>query len=431
MDLDAKLWALQRDRGPRVLTGATATPIANSIVEAWIMQTYTQPDVLANSGLGSFDAWAATFGQTVAAVELAPDGGGYRVTSRLARYRNVPELIAQFRRTADVRVRDDLALTLPQIKDGHPSVVVVPASEGLADYVKTLVARAEAIRARRVEPDEDNMLKVTNDGRHAALDLRLVGRDPEADGGKLEAAAQRIARIHHDTRHLTYLDDTGQPAARPGGLQIVFCDLSTHKADGTWNAYDELRRRLVAHGVPGNQLAYIHDARTDEARARLFERCRTGQIAVLIGSTSKMGVGTNIHSRAVACTTSTAPGAPPTSSNAKAASSARATRTPRSRSSATPPKAASTSTCGLLTELPDPPLKGGRPGAWVGTRRWRGGGHRSAQGCVVRGSASAGCLRHRGAARWRGRPGRRRWVAVRPVVPSRSTSRARGERLPG
>jgi hypothetical protein len=224
MDLDAKLWALQRDRGPRVLTGATATPIANSIVEAWIMQTYTEPDVLAESGLDSFDGWAATFGQTVAAVELAPDGGGYRVTSRLARYRNVPELIAQFRRTADVRVRDDLDLTLPQIKDGRPSVVVVPASEGLTDYVKTLVARTEDIHARRVKPDEDNMLKVTNDGRHAALDLRLVGRDADPDGGKLAAAAQRIARIHHDTRHLTYIDDTGQPSPRHGALQIVFCD---------------------------------------------------------------------------------------------------------------------------------------------------------------------------------------------------------------
>jgi hypothetical protein len=300
IDLDAKLWALQRDRGPRVLTAATATPIANSVVEAWIMQTYTQPDVLAECGLDSFDAWAATFGQTVAAVELAPDGGSYRVTSRLARYRNVPELIAQFRRTADVRVRDDLAIALPTVRGGRPSVSVVPASDQLTGYVETLVARAEAIRARRVEPDNDNMLKVTSDGRHAALDLRLVGRDPDPGGGKLEAAAQRIARIHHDTRHLTYLDDTGQPAPRPGALQIVFCDLATPKPDGTWNAYDELHRRLVAHGVPANQIAYIHDARTDEARAWLFERCRNGQIAVLIGSTGKMGIGTNIHPRAVA-----------------------------------------------------------------------------------------------------------------------------------
>lgn len=300
MSLDAKLWALQRDRGPRVLTGATATPIANSIVEAWVMQTYTQPDVLAECGLDSFDGWAATFGQTVAAVELAPDGGSYRVTSRLARYRNVPELIAQFRCTADVRVRDDLDLTLPTVKGGRPAVVVVPASNELTDYVQTLVARAEDIRAHRVEPDDDNMLKVTNDGRHAALDLRLVDREPAPGGGKLEAAAQRISRIHHDTRHLTYLDNTGQPAPRSGSLQIVFCDLSTPKADGTWNAYDELRRRLVTHGMPAAQIAYIHDAKTDEARARLFERCRNGQIAVLIGSTSKMGLGTHIHPRAIA-----------------------------------------------------------------------------------------------------------------------------------
>ena len=300
IDLDAKLWTLRRDRGHRVLTGATATPIANSITEAWVMQTYTQSDVLADTGLDTFDAWAATFGQTVAAVELAPDGGSYRVTSRLAKYRNVPELIALFRRTADVRVRADLDLTLPALKDGRPTVEVVPASEQLEDYVRTLVDRAEAIRNRQVEPDEDNMLKVTGDGRHAALDLRLVGEDPDLSGGKLEAAARRIVRIHRDTRHLAYLDDAGQPSPRPGGFQIVFCDLSTPRADGGWSAYEELRRRLVAHGVPAGEVAFIHDARNDEARARLFARCRNGQIAVLIGSTGKMGVGTNIHTRAVA-----------------------------------------------------------------------------------------------------------------------------------
>jgi hypothetical protein len=300
LDLDAKLWTLRRSHGHRVLCGATATPIANSVTEAWIMQTYTQPDVLAGADLSAFDAWAATFGQTVPAIELAPDGGSYRVTSRLARYRNVPELIAMFRRTADVRTRGDLALPLPTVKHDRPTVVVVPGSEGLADYVKTLVARAEAIRSRAVEPDEDNMLKVTGDGRHAALDLRLVGEDPYPTGGKLEVAAQHIARIHHATRQHTYVDEAGQPSPPRGGFQIVFCDLSTPKTDGSWSAYDELKGRLAAHGVPPSEVAFIHDGRTDESRARLFARCRSGQVAVLIGSTEKMGVGTNIHQPAVA-----------------------------------------------------------------------------------------------------------------------------------
>jgi hypothetical protein len=283
-----------------VLCGATATPIANSVAEGSIMQTYTQPDVLAGTGLEAFDAWAATFGQTVPAIELAPEGGSYRVTSRLARYRNVPELIAMFRRTADVRTSGDLTLTLPSLKDDRATVVVVPSSDGLAAYVKSLVARAEAIRTRAVEPDQDNMLKVTSDGRHAALDLRLVDEAPDLTGGKLEVAAQNIARIHHATRHLTYHDESGQPSPRLGGFQLVFCDLSTPKPDGSWSAYDELKGRLAAHGVPPSDVAFIHDARTDEARARLFARARSGQLAVLIGSTEKMGVGTNIHTRAAA-----------------------------------------------------------------------------------------------------------------------------------
>jgi hypothetical protein len=292
------------------------------------MQTYLQPDVLADAGVDHFDAWAGTFGQTVAAVELSPDGGSYRMTSRLARYRNVPELIAQFRRTADVLVRADLQLKLPAVVGGQPAVNVVPTSEELRRYVDELVERAEQVRRGRVDPADDNMLKVTHDGRSAALDLRLVDRPPNPAGGKLEAAAANIARIHRETRHLTYHDDAGQPAARPGGFQIVFCDLSTPRTDGTWNAYDELRRRLIAHGIPAGEIAFIHDASNDEARAKLFARCRSGQ-SCSSARPRRWASGPTSTPGPWRCTTSTAPGAPPTSNSARAGSSARATRTTR------------------------------------------------------------------------------------------------------
>lgn len=299
-DLDSKLWHLHRANGARSIVGATATPIANAISEAWVMQTYIQPDVLADAGLDSFDGWAATFAQQVAAVELAPDGGSYRVTSRLARYQNVPELIGQMRRTADIRVRGDLDLDLPRVRGDAPQVVIVPASDQLEDYVQTLVRRAENIRNGAVRPTEDNMLSVTGDGRRAALDLRLVGRAPDPDGGKIAAAAKRVARIYAESRDLAYLDDAGNAASRTGGFQLVFCDIATPKDDGSWNAYDELKRHLVAEGLPPNEVAFIHDAKNDEARAKLFAKCRSGQIAVLLGSTEKMGIGTNIHTRALA-----------------------------------------------------------------------------------------------------------------------------------
>ena len=156
-------------------------------------------------------------------------------------------------------------------------VVVPPPATSSTDYVEDLVARAEAIRNRQVEPDEDNMLKITSDGRHAALDLRLVDREPDPQGGKIEVAAARIAaRPPRRPGTSPTSTTTGEPAPRPGGFQIVFCDLSTPRADGEWSAYDELRRRLVAHGVPAGEIAFIHDAKTDEARARLFARCRIG-----------------------------------------------------------------------------------------------------------------------------------------------------------
>jgi hypothetical protein len=282
-----------------VVTFATATPVANSIAELWSVQTYLQPDVLAAADLAPFDSWVATFGRTVTALELAPDGAGYRMQTRFARFQNVPELLSLYRQVADVRTSDDLHLPVPVIAGGAPETVVVPASERLAAYVAELAARAERVRSRAVDPAEDNMLKITGDGRRAALDLRLVGEQPDPDRGKLRAAADRIAAIHSETRGRRYLDALGEPADRPGALQLVFCDASTPSGRG-WNAYDELRSLLVERGLPRDAVRFIHEATTDEAKDKLFAACRDGRVAVLMGSTDKMGLGTNVQARALA-----------------------------------------------------------------------------------------------------------------------------------
>jgi hypothetical protein len=298
-DLDAKLWALRHQHGPRVVTFATATPVANSIAELWTMQTYLQPDVLAAADLAPFDSWAATFGRTVTALELAPDGGSYRMQTRFARFQNVPELLTLYRHVADVRTSDDLDLPVPALAGDAPETVVVPASDRLSTYVSELAARAERVRSRAVDPSEDNMLKITGDGRRAALDLRLVGEAPDPDGAKLRTAADRIAAIHRETRSSRYLDALGEPDARPGALQLVFCDASTPSGRG-WNAYDELRSLLVERGLPRAAVRFIHEASSDEAKDKLFAACRDGRVVVLVGSTDKMGVGTNVQARAIA-----------------------------------------------------------------------------------------------------------------------------------
>ncbi len=298
-DLDAKLWALRRQHGPRVVTFATATPVANSIAELWTMQTYLQHDVLATADLAPFDSWAATFGRTVTALELAPDGASYRMQTRFARFQNVPELLTLYRQVADVRTADDLDLPVPALAGGGHETVVVPASDRLSTYVAELAARAERVRSRAVDPAEDNMLKITGDGRRAALDLRLVGEQPDPDGGKLRAAANRIADIYRDSRGRRYLDALGERATRSGALQLIFCDASTPSSRG-WNAYDELRSLLVEQGLPRDEIRFIHEATTDDAKDKLFAACRDGRVAVLVGSTDKMGVGTNVQARAVA-----------------------------------------------------------------------------------------------------------------------------------
>ena len=302
-DLDMKIDYLRRRNGARVVTFATATPIANSVTEAYVMQRYLRPDLLQAAGIEVFDTWAATFGQVVSQVELAPEGGSnFRMKSRFARFANVPEMLRMLHVAADVKTADDLALPVPDLKqraDGQrvPETVTVEPSDELLDYVRDLGDRAARVRNRAVEPDEDNMLKISGDGRRAALDLRLLGL-PQTTPGKIAAAADRIAAIwasHHDDE---YFDPGGVPYPVRGSLQLVFCDLGTPGPG--WNAYDELRDKLVACGLPYGGIRFIHEAKTDRDKAQLFAASRAGRVAVLVGSTEKMGVGTNVQDRAIA-----------------------------------------------------------------------------------------------------------------------------------
>ena len=302
-DLDMKIGYLRQRNGARVVTFATATPVANSITEAYVMQRYLRPDLLEAAGIEVFDSWAATFGQVVTRVELAPEGGGsFRMKSRFASFRNVPEMLRMLHVPADVKTGEDLALPVPaQVRRGDgqraPQTVTVEPSQGLLAYVAELGERAEKVRNRAVGPEEDNMLKISGDGRRAALDLRLVGLRQDT-AGKAQAAAGRIATIWRARRDDQYTAPDGTPYPVRGSLQLVFCDLGTPGPG--WNVYGELRDQLLMHGLPRESVRFVHDAKTDRDKGQLFAACRNGNVAVLIGSTEKMGTGVNVQDRAVA-----------------------------------------------------------------------------------------------------------------------------------
>lgn len=305
-DMALKLDYLRRAHPHRVATVATATPIANSVTEAHVMQRYLRPDLLRAAGVEAFDAWAATFGETVTDVEMAPQGGGqFRVKTRFARFRNVPEMLRMWHVFADVKTAADLDLPAPLIReraDGQrlAETVAIDPNPAVIDYIHDLGARADAVASRLVTPDVDNMLTISTDGRKAALDIRMVTPDADPDPAPLHDVADNIARLHHAHAANQYLDTrSGEPSPVPGALQLVFCDLGTPHPH-RWNAYDELRSLLVDRGVPDSGIRYIHEARNDKDKARLFVAARDGKIAVLIGSTSKMGVGTNVQARAIA-----------------------------------------------------------------------------------------------------------------------------------
>lgn len=301
-DLHMKLSYLRDTYGPRVATMATATPIANSITEAHVMQRYLRPDLIEKAGVSHFDAWAATFGQQVTAVETSVTGQ-FKVKTRFAKFQNIPELLRMWHVFADVKTAQDLNLPIPQIarrdSDGKrevENVVLEPTSE-LLGYMADIVERTDAVADRRVDPTEDNMLTITSDGRKAALDLRLVDGQARASGPvKLDAVSQKILTHWNATRDREFLDETGAPSPVRGSMQMVFCDLGT-PSDTRWNVYDELKQKLVAGGMPPGAVRFIHEARNDAEKAALFANGRAGHIAVLIGSTQKMGMGTNVQDR--------------------------------------------------------------------------------------------------------------------------------------
>ncbi|WP_211294559.1 helicase-related protein [Microbacterium proteolyticum] len=305
-DLHMKLEYLRSQGRERVVTGATATPISNSVTEAYVMQRYLRPDLLDAAGIGAFDAWAATFGQTVTQMEMAPTGNNtFRMKTRFAKFSNVPEMLKMWSIFADVKTAEDLQLPTPDLvarDDGQrvPATVPVQPTVELERFIEHLGARAEKIAAKAVPPNEDNMLNVSTDGRKAALDIRMIVPNRPSGPTKIDAAADAIHRVWERTRDNEYLDViTGQPSPVRGALQLVFSDIGTPNPD-RWNAYDELHAQLVLRGMPGEAIRFMHEAKTDTDKARLFAAARAGHIAVLLGSTEKMGVGTNVQARAVA-----------------------------------------------------------------------------------------------------------------------------------
>ncbi|WAX58516.1 hypothetical protein M6B22_07060 [Jatrophihabitans cynanchi] len=294
-DLDMKIDYLRRTRGERVITFATGTPIANSLTECFVMQAYLRPDVLADAGVECFDQWAATFTQQVTEIEVAPTGG-FRLKARIAKFDNVPELLRMFHIFADIQTAEDLQLPTPTVAGGGPETVGVGASDELAVFMANIGDRAARMAARS-EKGKDNVLTLMTESRKAALDLRLVDRDT-AEQTKIDAAADRIATIWGRNRGREYLGPDGTVSPLRGALQIVFSDLGTPK-DG-FNVYDELRTALVLRGMPREAIRFVHEANNDRDKALLFAACRRGEVAVIVGSTERLGAGTNIQARAVA-----------------------------------------------------------------------------------------------------------------------------------
>ena len=299
-DMFAKCQYMDELTGGKGITFATGTPISNSMTELYTNMRYLQYGMLQRMGLGHFDSWASAFGETITAIELAPEGTGYRAKTRFAKFFNLPELISIFKETADIQTPDMLKLPVPEAV--YEDVVIKP-SEYQKEMVESLAQRAEAVRNRMVEPYEDNMLKITNDGRKLALDQRLVDPMlPDEESSKVNACVGKALKIWEET-------------AQDRAAQLIFCDLSTPKIAGKTKAdidggsnetgifddvYHEIERKLIAKGVPQEEIAFIHSANTETRKAELFAKVRSGQVRFLLGSTAKMGAGTNVQDRLIA-----------------------------------------------------------------------------------------------------------------------------------
>ena len=284
-DLFMKCRYLDELTGGRGTVFATGTPISNSMVELYTIQRYLQYNTLVKNNLQHFDSWASTFGETVTAVELTPEGTGYRAKTRFAKFYNLPELMAMFKEVADIKTADMLELPVPE---AHFHNVAVKPSEMQKEMVASLAERAEKVRGGGVDSSVDNMLKITNDGRKLALDQRMLNDMlPDFEGSKINACVDNIYRIWEET-------------ADKKSAQLVFCDLSTPKNDGTFSVYNDIRMKLIERGVPESEVRFIHEADTDVKKKELFQKTRKGEVRVLLGSTQKMGAGTNVQDRLIA-----------------------------------------------------------------------------------------------------------------------------------
>ena len=284
-DMFAKCQYLDEITGGKGVTFATGTPVSNSMVELYTIMRYLQYDTLQKLHLGHFDSWAASFGETVTAIELSPEGTGYRAKTRFARFFNLPELISLFKESADVQTADMLNLPVPEAE--YINEVLKP-SETQQEMVSSFADRAERVRNRNVDPRTDNMLKITNDGRKLALDQRLINDLlPDEPESKVNLCVENAYQVWEES-------------TPDKSTQLIFCDLSTPKADGTFNVYDDVREKLVAKGIPREEIAFIHEANTETKKAELFAKVRSGQVRILLGSTPKLGAGTNIQDRLIA-----------------------------------------------------------------------------------------------------------------------------------
>ena len=284
-DMFAKCQYLDELTGGKGVTFATGTPVSNSMVELYTIMRYLQYDTLQKMGLSHFDDWAASFGETVTAIELSPEGTGYRAKTRFARFFNLPELISLFKESADVQTADMLNLPVPQAE--YINEVLKP-SETQEEMVSSFADRAEAVRNGNVNPRFDNMLKITNDGRKLALDQRLINDMlPDEPESKVNRCVENTFKVWEES-------------SADKGTQLIFCDLSTPKTDGTFNVYDDVREKLVARGVPREEVAFIHEYNTETKKTELFAKVRAGQVRILMGSTPKLGAGTNIQDRLIA-----------------------------------------------------------------------------------------------------------------------------------